>query len=56
MDASLDLGIALIAGTVIGLFIKRRLPERVLDNLLLGLLLVMGLSLFAKSLMEILEV
>jgi len=55
MDASLDLGIALAAGTAIGFFVKRRLPEWVLSNLLLGMLLVMGLSLFAKSLLEILE-
>ncbi len=55
MDASLELGIALAAGTAIGVFVKRRLPEWVLGNLLLGMLLVMGLSLFAKSLLEILE-
>ena len=55
MNASLELGIALAAGTAIGFFVKRRLPERVLSNMLLGMLLVMGLSLFAKSLMEILE-
>ena len=55
MDASLDLGIALAAGTAIGFFVKRRLPEWVLSNLLLGMLLVMGLSLFAKSLLEMLE-
>ena len=55
IDASLGLGIALAVGTVIGLVIKRKLSERVLNSLLLGLLLVMGLSLFTKSIMEILE-
>ncbi len=55
MDASLNLGIALGAGMVIGFFVKRKMPERVLNSLLVGLLLVMGLSLFAKSLLEILE-
>lgn len=54
IDASVDLGIALVAGTAIGFFIKRRLSERLLNNLLLGLLLIMGLTLFANSLMEIL--
>ncbi len=55
LDASLKLGIALGVGMVIGFFVKRRMPERMLNNLLVGLLLVMGLSLFAKSLLEILE-
>jgi uncharacterized membrane protein YfcA len=55
VDASLDLGIALAAGTAIGFLVKRRLPEWVLNNLLLGMLLVMGLSLFVKSMLEILE-
>ena len=55
IDSSLDLGIALVAGAAIGFLVKRRLPEWVLSNLLLGMLLVMGLSLFAKSLLEILE-
>ncbi len=55
LDASLKLGIALGAGMVIGFFVKRLMPERVLNSLLVGLLLVMGLSLFAKSLLEILE-
>ena len=55
IDSSLDLGIALAAGTAIGFLVKRRLPEWVLNNLLLGMLLVMGLSLFAKSLIEIME-
>jgi uncharacterized membrane protein YfcA len=55
IDSSLDLGIALAVGTAIGFLVKRRLPGWVLSNLLLGMLLVMGLSLFVKSLMEILE-
>lgn len=55
IDASLDLGIALISGTVIGFFIKRWLSAKVLNALLLGLLLVMGLSLFTTSLIELLE-
>jgi len=55
LDASSKLGIALGVGMVIGFFVKRRMPERMLNNLLVGLLLVMGLSLFAKSLLEILE-
>ncbi len=53
--ASLDLAVALVIGTVLGFFIKRRLPERVLSNVLLGLLLVMGLSLFSKSILELLD-
>ena len=55
LDASSKLGIALGVGMVIGFFVKRRMPERMLNNLLVGLLLVMGLSLFANSLLEILE-
>jgi uncharacterized membrane protein YfcA len=55
INASLDLGIALAAGTALGFFVKRRLPEWVLSNLLIGMLLVMGLSLFATSVIEILE-
>ena len=55
IDASLDLGIALACGTLIGFFIKRRLSAKVLNALLLGLLLVMGLSLFTTSLIELLE-
>ena len=55
IDASLNLGIALATGTLIGLFVKRRLSEKVLHLLLLGLLLVMGLSLFVNSLMEVLD-
>ena len=55
IDSSLDLGIALAAGTAIGFFVKRRLPGWVLSNLLLGMLLVMGLSLFVKSMLEIFE-
>ena len=53
IDSSLDLGIALAAGTAIGFFVKSRLPGWVLSNLLLGMLLVMGLSLFVKSMLEI---
>jgi uncharacterized membrane protein YfcA len=55
IDSSLDLGIALAAGTAIGFLVKRRLPGWVLSNLLLGMLLVMGLSLFVKSMFEIFE-
>ncbi len=55
VDASLGLGIALATGTLIGLFIKRRLSGKVLNLILLGLLLVMGLSLFVNSLMELLD-
>ena len=55
IDSSLDLGIALAAGTAIGFFVKRRFPGWVLSNLLLGMLLVMGLSLFVKSMLEIFE-
>ncbi len=55
INASLGLTVALAAGTVIGLFIKRALSEQVLHTLLLGLLLIMGLSLFFKSFMELLS-
>jgi len=52
---SLDLAVALAIGTGIGFFIKRRLSEHVLNNILLALLLVMGLSLFSKSILELLN-
>ena len=55
IDASLSLGIALATGTAIGFFIKRRLSAKMLNSVLLGLLLVMGLSLFVKSIMELLD-
>jgi len=55
LEASQNLGIALVAGSLIGFGVKRRLPEQVLNHLLLGLLLLMGVSLFIKSFMEVLD-
>ncbi len=55
IDATLGLSIALAIGTLIGLVIKRRISEKALNAVLIGLLLVMGLSLFVKSLLEVLD-